>query len=143
MSGVAKKLVLVSAIYISIIGAGEEPLKRVPCIHYPVQFRDTDKAPVKALINLGSEVNTMHPFFAKQLGLPIRPTDIGAQKINGTALDTHGIVVTTFLVVDKANQVRFFEKTFLVTIVSPELVFRMLFLTLNGADVDFSGWKLW
>ena len=38
---------------------------------------------------------------------------------------------------DKANQVRFFEETFLVANVSPEVVFGMPFLTLSGVDVDF------
>ena len=44
--------------------------------------------------------------------------------------------------VDKANQVRFFKETFLMANVSPEIIFRMLFLTLSGADVDFSGREL-
>ena len=91
------------------------------------------------MINLGSEVNAIHPSFAKQLGLPIRPTDVGVQKIDGTTLDNHGMVVAAFSVVDKANRVKFFEKTFLMANVSPKVVFGMLFLTLSGADVDFSG----
>ena len=44
---------------------------------------------------------------------------------------------------DKANRVRFFEETFLVANVSPEVVFRILFLTLSGADVDFLNWEPW
>ena len=60
----------------------EEALKRVPCIHYLVQFKkDMSKAQVQALIDSGIEVNAIHPTFAKQLGLPIRPTDVGAQKM--------------------------------------------------------------
>ena len=109
-------------------------------MYYQIRFKkDVDKAPVQALIGLGSEVNAIHPFFAKQLGLPIRPIDVGAQKIDGTMLDTHGMVVAAFSVVNKANQVKFFEEIFLVANVSPEVVLRMLFLTLSGADVDFSG----
>ena len=30
--------------------------------------------------------------------------DVGAQKIDGTTLDTYGMVVTAFLVTDKANR---------------------------------------
>ena len=97
------KLVSVSATSTSTIGAREEALERVTCIHYPVQFRDTDKALIQALIDSGSEVNIMHPSFAKQLGLPIRPTDVGTQKIDDTALNTHEMVVIVFSVVDKAN----------------------------------------
>ena len=123
-------------------GAREEALERVPCIHYPVQLKK-DKIQVQALVDLGSEVNAIHSSFAKQLGLPIRPTDVRAQKIDGTTLDTHGIVVTAFSMEDKANRVRFFKETFLVANVSPEVVFRMLFLILSGADIDFLGQELW
>ena len=52
------------------------------------------------------------------------------------------MVVVAFSVTDKANRVRFFEETFLVANVSPEVVLGMLFLTLSGADVDFSGREL-
>ena len=65
-----------------------------------------------------------------------------AQKIDGTTLDIYGIVVTAFSVKNKANQVKFFEKSFLVAHVSPEVVFGMLFLTLIGADVNFLGREL-
>ena len=47
------------------------------------------------------------------------------------------MVVVAFSVVNKANRVRFFEETFLLANVSPEIVFGMLFLILSGADVDF------
>ena len=66
----AKKLVLVSATSTLMIGARKKTLGRVPCIHYPVQYKK-DKAPMQALINSKSEVNAMHLSFAKQLGLPI------------------------------------------------------------------------
>ena len=47
------------------------------------------------------------------------------------------MVVAAFLVTDQANKVRFFEETFLVANVSPDMVLEMPFLTLSGADVDF------
>ena len=97
---------------------------------------------MQALIDSRSEVNAIHLSFVKQLGLPIRPTDVGDQKIDGTTLDTHGMVVAAFSVEDKANRVRFFEEAFLVANVSPEVVLEMPFLTLSGADVDFSGREL-
>ena len=142
MSGATKKLVSVSATSTSVTGARKEALERVPCIHYPVQFKDTDKAPVQALIDSGSEVNAIHLTFAKQLSFSLRSTDVGAQKIDGTMLDTHRMVIASFSVVDKANQVKFFEETFLVANVSPEVVLGMPFLTLNRADVNFSGREL-
>ena len=142
MSGTleAKKLVSVSATSTSMTGTRDEALKRIPCIHYLVQFKkNTSKAQVQALINSESEVNAIYLAFAKQLGLSIRPTHVRVQKIDSTMLDTYGMVVAVFSLEDKANQVRFFEETFLVANVSPEIVFGMSFLILNGVDVDFSG----
>ena len=52
------------------------------------------------------------------------------------------MIVTAFSVTEKANRVRFFEETFLVVNVSLEVVFGMPFLTLSGADINFSGRKL-
>ena len=121
---------------------GEYPsLARVPCIRYPITFRKKSVS-MSALLDSGSEVNAIHPTLAQKLGLPVRPTNVGAQKIDGTMLDTFGMVVTAFSVTDKANRVRFFEETFLVANVSPEVVLGMPFLTLSGADVDFSGREL-
>ena len=81
MSGAAKKLVSFSATSMLMIGAREEALERVSCIYYPIQFMNTDRAPVQGLIDSESEVNAVHPSFVKQIGLSIRPTTIGAQKI--------------------------------------------------------------
>ena len=89
-----------------------------------------------------SEVNTIFPTFAKELDFPIKPTDVGVQKINSTTLDTYEIVIAVFLVKNKANQVRLFEKTFLMANVNPEVVLGMFFLTLSSADIDFLGREL-
>ena len=113
-------------------------LTRVPCIRYPVTFRKKSVS-MSALLDSGSEVNAIHPTLARKLGLPIRPTDVGAQKIDGTILDNFEMVVTAFSMTEKANQVRFFKEIFLVANVSPEVVLKIPFLTLSGADVDFSG----
>ena len=122
-------------------GAREEILERILYIHYLVQFkRDTTR--VQALINSRSEVNAIHPIFAKQLSLPVQPIDVWVQKIDGITLDTDEMVIAAFFVVDKANRVRFFEETFLMANISPERVFGMPYLTLSNANVDFLGWEL-
>ena len=79
MSGApeAKKLVSVSTTSTSMTGPRTEALDRVPCIHYPAQFKK-DTAEVQALIDLGSEVNAMAPAYAKKLGLRVRKTNVGA-----------------------------------------------------------------
>ena len=46
------------------------------------------------------------------------------------------MVVAVFLITDKANQVRFFEKTFPIANISLEVVFGILFLTLSSANID-------
>ena len=136
-----KKLVLVSATSFSVTETSKEDdvvLERVFYIYYLVQFKkDANETQVQALINSESKVNAIHPTFVKELGLSIRPTDVRAQKIDNTTLDTYGMVVAAFSVTDKANQVRFFKKTFLVANVSPEVVFGMHFFTLSNANIDF------
>ena len=94
------------------------------------------------LLDLGSKVNVFYPTFARELGLHIRLTDIEAQKINGTTLDTFEMIVVAFSVTNKANQVKFFEETFLVANISPEIVLGISFLILSGADINFLGRKL-
>ena len=120
---------------------GEYPnLAQVLCIRYPITFRKKSVS-MLALLDSGSEVNIIHPTLTRNLGLPIRPTDVRAQKIDSTMLDTFGMIVSAFSVMDKANRVRFFEKTFLVTNVSLKVVLGMPFLTLSSTDVNFLGWE--
>ena len=58
---------------------------------------------MSALLDSGSEVNAIHPTFAWELGLSIRTTNVGAQKIDGIMLDIFGMVVVAFSMMDKAN----------------------------------------
>ena len=94
------------------------------------------------LLDSESEVNIIYPTFIKELSLPIGLIDIEAQKIVDIVLDIYKIVVAYFLVTDKVNQVRFFEKIFLVVNISLEVVFEMFFFTLSNIDVDFLDWEL-
>ena len=89
-----------------------------------------------ALFDSRSEFNTIHLIFVKEQGFFIRPIDIKTQKIDNTMLNTYEIVFVAFLVTDQVNQVRFFEKTFLITNISLEIVFGMLFLILNSANIN-------
>ena len=122
-------------------GKYPENLARVPCIRYLITFWKKFVC-ILVLFDLGNEVNVIHSTFAQKLRLPIRPTDVRAQKIDDTTLDIYKMVVTAFSMMDKANQLRFFKKTFLVANVSPKVIFGILFLTLSGIDIDFLGRKL-
>ena len=145
MSGTfeAKKLVSVLATSALVTGASKKApevvLDRVPCIHYPVQFRkDKERATIRALIDSGSEVNAMTPAYAKQLGFRTQRTNIGAQKIDGSLLATYGMVIAAFQVIDKLGRARFFQKTFLLADTMMEVVLGMPFLTLSNADIQFA-----
>ena len=73
----------------------------------------------------------------------MQTTNVSAQKIDTTTLETYGIVVAVFLLIDQTNNVRFFEESFLVANISSDVVFGMLFFTLSGIDIDFQKKKLW
>ena len=49
---------------------------RMPCIHYPVCFQETQEQ-VRALFDSGSKVNAMSPAYAKRLGIKTRKTNVG------------------------------------------------------------------
>ena len=137
-----RKLVPVSATSTSVTEANKKAQKvildRVPCIHYPMQFQKDKGATIWALIDLDSEVNAMTPAYAKQLGLQIQRTDVGAQKIDGSLLRIFGMVIAGFQVEDKLGRVRFFQELFLLAEISMEVVLGMPFLTLNNADIQFA-----
>ena len=52
------------------------------------------------------------------------------------------MVVSTFFMLNKDGRERFFEESFLLADVNLDVVFVMLFLTINNADVDFQAWDL-
>lgn len=92
-----------------------------------------------ALLDSGSKIKAIYLIFPYEQGLLIRPTNVGAEKIDGNTLDIYEMVIATFLVTNKANQGRFFENTFLLANFSPKVVYRMVFFTLSSANIDFLG----
>lgn len=53
------------------------PLKRVPCIYYPIRFKK-DQTKKEALIHFESKVNNMILAYAASLGLKVWSTNVGA-----------------------------------------------------------------
>ena len=47
------------------------------------------------------------------------------------------MIVSTFFVLNKDGKKRFFEESFLLADVYPDIVLEILFLTMNNADMDF------
>ena len=133
----AKKLVSVLATFSSVTETNKKvTLKRIPCIYYPLRFRK-DTEGVRALVDLGSKVNAMTLTYAAKLGLKVQKTDIGAQKIDGSTLETFGMILADFQVEDKLGRARFFQETFLLADISTEVVLGMPFLTLSNVNVQF------
>lgn len=56
--------------------------------------------------------------------------NVKIQKIDGTILKTYEMIVAVFSIINKANQVRIFEKTFLVANVGLEVIFAIFSLSL-------------
>ena len=112
------------------------PLAKVSCIHYPVQFRK-DPNGTQALLNNGSKVNIMNSAYISRLGLRVYRTNIGAQIIDSSTLETFGIVLASFQVEDKLRRIRFFQEIFLLADISTERVLDMFFLTFSNADIQF------
>ena len=79
----------------------------------------------------------MTPAYAAYLGLKMRVTNVGAQKIDRLSLATYSMVIVAFQVVDKLGRSRFFQETFLLADISMEVVLGMPFFNLSNADVQF------
>ncbi len=60
-----------------------------------------------------------------------------AQKIDSITLETYEIVVSAFSIFDKDDRKRFFEKSFLLADIKPNIVLGMLFLTMSNINIDF------
>ena len=78
---------------------GQMFLEQISCIHYPLYFQKNIVG-VRALINSGSEVNTMIPAYVLKLSLKVHSTNVGAQKIDDYILEIFGIVLTSFQMED-------------------------------------------
>ena len=112
-------------------------LARVSCIHYPLHFQKNTNG-LQALLDSGSEVNAITPAYTSKLKLKARYTNVGAQKIDGSTLETFGMVLASFQVEDKLGKARFFQKAFLLANTSIEVVLGMPFLTLSNANIQFA-----
>lgn len=84
----------------------------------------------------------MSQTFAHQLDLKVWKTNIEAQKVDSTTLETYKIVVSTFSVLDKDGRKRLFENRFLLADVKPDIVLAILFLAMSNTDIDFQDQNL-
>ena len=96
--------VLATSVLVTEASVDDTLLARLPCIYYLVQCQK-DGSQVQALLNSGSEVNAMNLAYALRLGLRVHRTDIGAQKIDRSTLETFGMVLASFQVEDKLGRI--------------------------------------
>lgn len=93
---------------------------------------------IKVLIDSNGKINVMQSSFTRKLGLYIRKTDVGAQKIDGSRLEIFTMVIAFFLIEDKDERSRFFEKIFPLADIGLDVVLGMLFLTWSNVKVQFT-----
>lgn len=91
----------------------------------------------RLLINPKNKANIITQVFAFQLAFKIHKTNIKTQTIDDITLETNTIVVFTFFVWEKDGRLRFFEKSFLLANIKPDIIFGMSFLSINNTNVDF------
>ena len=71
-------------------------LDLVPCICYLMQFGKDKSKDVLALFDSKSKVNAITPAYTTQQGLKVQKINVGASKIDGSLLETYGIVIAAF-----------------------------------------------
>ena len=86
---------------------GSEKVVRVSYIHYPVWFQEGQKQ-IKTLLDSGSKVNAMSPAYIERLDLKAWKTNVGAQKIDSSALVTFRMVIIDIQMEDKGGKPKFF-----------------------------------
>ncbi len=84
----------------------------------------------------------MTPGFAAKFGLISKPTNVGAQKIDGSTLETYGMSSEGFLLQDSFRRVRFFEETFWLANISIAVVLGMSFLFVSNVHFQFGAGEL-
>ena len=79
----------------------------------------------------------MNPNFARKQGFQVWKTNVWAQKIDGSALETFGMVIANFQIENKANRPRFFQETFLAIDTKFKVILGMSFFKISNADISF------
>ncbi len=69
-------------------------------------------------------------------------TNVGAQKIDDTILETYEMIVSTFSTSDKDDRDRFFKESFLLAEIKPDVVLGIPFLIMSNVDDDFQAQDL-
>ena len=79
----------------------------------------------------------MSPTYVKRLGFKTQKTNVRAQKIDGSILETFKMVIADFQVENKISRPRFFKERFLVADTKFEVILEISFLKLSNANMFF------
>lgn len=104
---------------------------------YDIWYLVTFKDETEALLDSESKINAINPAFTFQLGLKIWKSNDGTQKIDGNIPKIYEMVISIFSILDKDGRKRFFEMSFLWAEIKPNILLKMLFLTIINVDVNF------
>lgn len=131
--------------FLVVAGACIENISRlldwVLYIYYPLCFWKNTRE-VAALIDTSSKVNKMPLVYPSKISFQVHQIDIGAQKLNSSIFKTFEMILASFQVEDKLGKACFFQKTFLLTDISIEMVLKMLFITFSNVDIQFAKKKV-
>lgn len=84
----------------------------------------------------------MTSIYAAKLGFFTQKTNFSTQKIDGSILETYGMIIKSFLIWDELEKVQFFEGTFLLANTNMEVVIKIPFLTFLDVDIWFAEKKV-
>lgn len=93
---------------------------------------------MQAIIDLKSKVNVIYPNLKKNLGLYIYNIDNGTLKIDGSRLETFGIIIVFFSIKDKVRKSHVLDKTFLLFNISMSVTLGISFSILSNAKINFN-----
>ncbi len=137
-----KQIVVLTTSILTTEASEKTFLERVSCIWYSVWLQK-DQDNLKALIDLDSKDNAMHSVYTTKLGLRVRKTNFGVQKIDWYCSKTFSMVIANFLVNDKLDEIWFFWDNFLFTNNNMKLALKIFFFTFRSANITFKEQKLY
>lgn len=84
---------------------------------------------------MNSKINIITPIFANKLSFSIKKIWVKAQIINQLIFKIFGIVMMDFPLQNNNKKVRFFEKTFLLAIISINIVLEIFFFIFSDVYI--------
>lgn len=92
-----------STLVTASLGASIGLLEHVSYIWYLVQFQESQS--IRALIDSQSEINAMTLAYVAKLDLTSQKINVGAQKMDGSPLETHDMASAVFSLQDNLKKV--------------------------------------